>query len=166
MYICALYTIKAKTAFYPSRTVCHFAEMVWPPLTVPALHLRCPGALPQPHVPVSTWNTASSIDMCCKIQSENENKHITLLIDKFFVVLETGREGEWKGKKHPCENEKEGPVAFHMRPHRGPSPQPRPVPPLGIEGVTFWFTGQHPTNWASLAGTLIDHFWYWFLKST
>ena len=35
-------------------------------------------------------------------------------------------------------------------PYWGPGPQPRLVPwPLGIKQVTLWFSGQHPTHWAT-----------------
>ena len=36
-------------------------------------------------------------------------------------------------------------------PYRGPGPQPRRVPSLGIEPVIFWFTGQRSTHWATPA---------------
>ena len=36
-------------------------------------------------------------------------------------------------------------------PYWGPSPQPRPVPWLGIELLTLWFTGWHSIHWATPA---------------
>ena len=36
-------------------------------------------------------------------------------------------------------------------PNCGPDPQPRHVPWLGIEPVTFWFAGQHSMHWATPA---------------
>ena len=33
-------------------------------------------------------------------------------------------------------------------PYWGPGPQPRPVPWLGIELVTLWFTGRYSIHWA------------------
>ena len=33
-------------------------------------------------------------------------------------------------------------------PDLGPGPQPRHVPRMGIEPVTFWFTGWHSIYWA------------------
>ena len=36
-------------------------------------------------------------------------------------------------------------------PHRGPGPQPRHVPWLGMEPATLWFTGQHSVHWATPA---------------
>ena len=51
------------------------------------------------------------------------------------------REGKKKeGEKHQCV------VASHAPPHQGPGPQPRHVPPLGIEPATFQFTGQCSTH--------------------
>ena len=34
-------------------------------------------------------------------------------------------------------------------PNRGPGPQPRHVPWLGIKPVTFWIAGQHSVHWAT-----------------
>ena len=36
----------------------------------------------------------------------------------------------------------------------GPGPQPGHVPWLGIKPLTFWFIGQHPIHWATLARAL------------
>ena len=36
-------------------------------------------------------------------------------------------------------------------PHRGPGPQPRHAPWLGIEPATLWFPGQHSIHWATPA---------------
>ena len=36
-------------------------------------------------------------------------------------------------------------------PSWGPSPQPRPVPRLGIEPATLWFAGWHSIHWATPA---------------
>ena len=36
-------------------------------------------------------------------------------------------------------------------PLRGPDPQPRHVPWLGIELVAFWFSGRHSVHWATWA---------------
>ena len=59
---------------------------------------------------------------------------------------ERGREGEREGKIIIDVREKHRLVAFHMCLYRGPNPQPRHVPLLGIKPVTFQFVGQCPTN--------------------
>ena len=41
-----------------------------------------------------------------------------------------------------------------MHPDRGPNPQPRCVPWLGIQPATLWSRGWHPTHWATLARAL------------
>ena len=40
-------------------------------------------------------------------------------------------------------------------PNRGPGPQPRHVPWLGIKPATFWFTGRHSIHWATPARALM-----------
>ena len=45
-------------------------------------------------------------------------------------------------------------VDSHIPPNRGPGQQPRHVPWLGIELVTFRFTGQHSIHWAALPRAL------------
>ena len=60
----------------------------------------------------------------------------------FLLSPERGREGEREGEKHQCE--KHSSVASCTCPHQRPNPQPRHVPLLGIEPVTFPFAGQCP----------------------
>ena len=70
----------------------------------------------------------------------------------FYLFLidfrERGREGERQGEKHQCETEIPSGCLVHA-PWLGT--KPRHVPWLGIQHRTFWFAGQGPTNWATLA---------------
>ena len=68
----------------------------------------------------------------------NFTRLIFCLIDWF---IERG-EGEGEGKKHQL-------VACCRCPNWGPNVQPKHVPWLGFELVTFCFAEQHPTEWAT-----------------
>ena len=58
-----------------------------------------------------------------------------------------GRKGEIEGEKHQCERETLiGCLSYMPPPGTKPNPQPRHVPWLGIELVTFRFVGLHPTK--------------------
>ena len=61
-----------------------------------------------------------------------------------FIYWKRGREGEREGEKNQCV------IASHTCLNWRPNLQPRHVPWLGIELVTFCFAGQCPTNWATL----------------
>ena len=50
-------------------------------------------------------------------------------------------------------------------PYWGPGLQPRPVPWLGIEPVTFWFTGWHSIHWATPTRAKWFYFKDFFLKN-
>ena len=51
-----------------------------------------------------------------------------------------GREGEREKDKHQCVRETSIHGLSHI-PNQEPGPQPRHVPQLGTELVTFWFAG-------------------------
>ena len=75
-----------------------------------------------------------------------------LLFVCLFVCFRWGwRDGERVGEKHQCV------VASGMPPTGDLALQPRHVPWLGLEPVTFWFTGQHSIHWATLARAEITH---------
>ena len=61
------------------------------------------------------------------------------LLQVFFKILfifrQQGREGEREGEKHQCV------VASYAPPTRDLALKPGTGPRLGIEQVTFWFTG-------------------------
>ena len=59
-----------------------------------------------------------------------------------FLEREEGREKE--EEKHGCVREKHRSVASCTHPHQEPKPQPRHVPRLGIEPVTFTLCGMTP----------------------
>ena len=67
-----------------------------------------------------------------------------------FSERKGGRERE--GEKHQC-------VVASYAPPRGPGPQPRHVPQLGIEPVTHCFTGRHSLHRAMPARA--QNFWVW-----
>ena len=81
-----------------------------------------------------------------------------------FIFGERGREGEIKGKKHPCEREtfiwerKIDQLPLKHTPNWGLNLQPRHVPWQGIELATCCFTGLHPSNWATLVRSTLDFF--------
>ena len=70
----------------------------------------------------------------------------------FFLILTQGyvywfeREGKGEGgerkRERERERERERSIASRMLPNQGWNPQPRYVPWLGIESVTFWCTRQ------------------------
>ena len=64
--------------------------------------------------------------------------------DFIYLFLEIGERKEKERKTSMC-------GCLSCAPYRGPGPQPRHVPWLGIEPVTLWFTGQHSIHWATLA---------------
>ena len=53
-----------------------------------------------------------------------------------------------KGEKHQSTRGTSTGCPLHT-PNRGPGPQPRHVPWLGIKPVTFWIAGQHSVHWAT-----------------
>ena len=57
-----------------------------------------------------------------------------------FIFREREREREREGEKHQCERETSVGCLL-CTPNQGPGLQPRHVPRLGIEPVTFWITG-------------------------
>ena len=65
-----------------------------------------------------------------------------------FSFRERGREGEREGEKHRCVRDTWISCLSH-NPNWGPGPQPRHVPWLGIEPVTFLFTDQHSDHWGT-----------------
>ena len=69
---------------------------------------------------------------------------------RFYLFLERGK-GRKKERKRNIDVWKITLAASHSPPNWGPGPQPRHVPWLGIEPVTFWFAGQHSIHWATLA---------------
>ena len=76
-----------------------------------------------------------------------------------FIYIQRDEKGEREGEKHPCVRETSIAWLSHT-PNWGPGPQPRHVPWWGIKLVTFWFTGQHATHWATPARCAIKgHIW-------
>ena len=72
--------------------------------------------------------------------------------DFIFILFfrERGKEGQGEGEEHQCARETSFGCLSHA-PNRGPGPQPRHVPWLGIELVKFWFASQHSIHWATPA---------------
>ena len=67
-----------------------------------------------------------------------------------FIFRETEREGEREGEKHGCVRETLISYLPHT-PNWEPGLEPRHVPWLGTELVTFWFAGWCSIHWATLA---------------
>ena len=67
-----------------------------------------------------------------------------------FILRESRREGEGEGEKHKCVRDTRIGCLLHA-PYWGPGLKPRHVPWLGIELVTFRFTGWHSVHWATPA---------------
>ena len=67
---------------------------------------------------------------------------------KKFIFRKRGREGNVVRMflSYIDVREKHQSVASRTGPKWGQNPQPRHVPGLGIEPLTFCFAGQHPTN--------------------
>ena len=72
------------------------------------------------------------------------------LKDFIYLFLERGEEREKESEKSM--SEKHWSVASRMHHDRGPNPQPRHVPWLGIKLVTFGFLGRCPTSWGTQSG--------------
>ena len=77
---------------------------------------------------------------------------LLLFLKDFTYFREMGWEGEREGEQHQCAGGTSIGCLLHT-PNWGPGLQPRHVPYLGIEPVTFWFTGRHLIHWATLART-------------
>ena len=71
-----------------------------------------------------------------------------------YIFRESGREGEKKGGKHQWRRDT-WISCFSYIPDWGPGPQSRHVPWLGIEPMTFQFTRQCSTHWATSARHVI-----------
>ena len=77
-----------------------------------------------------------------------------------FIFRDWGREGEREGEKCWCARDTSiGCLSY--TPYRGPGPQPRHVPWLGIEPVTFKFAGRYSAHWAIVARAV---FVFWKLS--
>ena len=71
--------------------------------------------------------------------------HMQLFKKDFsYLFLERGTEGERRSKTSTCS-------CLLCAPYWGPGSQPRHVPWLGIEPMTFWFAGWHSIPWATPA---------------
>ena len=84
-------------------------------------------------------------DCDCTTLSIHKSENIELyryFLGFIFLFLERGKGGKKKGKKHQCV------VASHAPPYWGHDPQPRHVPWLGIEPVTFCVTSLSSIHWA------------------
>ena len=77
-----------------------------------------------------------------------------------YLFRERGREGEREGEKHPCERETSISCLSHT-PNWGPGLQPRHVPWLGIEPVTFLFTAE-PHQSGLICFLFVCLFWGFF----
>ena len=93
------------------------------------------------------------------------NREITLYFLKrfyLFIFREGERKGEREGEKHWHVRDTSVDCLSHTH-NQGPGLQPRHVPWLGIEPVTFQFTGWHSIHWATLARATLSYFY--FLRS-
>ena len=70
---------------------------------------------------------------------------------KIFYLLTLFREREREGERERNSNVPEIHGCLSYAPNYRPGPQPRHVPWLGIEPVTFQFAGQHSIHWATPA---------------
>ena len=71
---------------------------------------------------------------------------LILFFKRFYLFFrEREREGEREGEKHQYVRETSISCLSHAL-SWGPGTQARHVPQLGIEPVTFWFTGWHSTH--------------------
>ena len=78
----------------------------------------------------------------------------SFLIFYLFIFIERRREGEREGEKHQCV--RDTPIGhLSHTPNWGPGPQPRHVPWLGMDLMTFRFAGQHSVYLATPARALL-----------
>ena len=76
-----------------------------------------------------------------------------------FIFRERGSEREREGEKHWCARDTSIGCLLHA-PNWGPSPQPKHVPWLGIEPMTFWFSSWHSVHWVTpvrATSSYLDH---------
>ena len=79
-------------------------------------------------------------------------------LKRFYFFLERGGRREEKRERNIDVRGKHQLVASCTYPDWGPNPQPRHVPWLGMEPVTFCFVGWCPTNWSMMVRAE-GHFW-------
>ena len=130
---------------------------VWLPLTHPAPPPPL-GTCPATQACALTKNwTSEPFGWQAHAQSTDLHKPGLFIFIFIFEFRGRGRAGEREGEKHWCE--KYWLVASHMYPKSGLNLQPRHVPWLGIEPVTFQFLGQCPTklHWSGQTYFLLSH---------
>ena len=82
-----------------------------------------------------------------------------LFKDFIYLFLQRGEGREKERERNNNMREKHRSATSHTCPDQKPNRQPRHIPWLGIEPVTFHFVGQHPTNWATPARAWVFFNW-------
>ena len=108
--------------------------------------------LPKARAGQHVWGTEAPWSYTEKVLTCLTKSLFKIYIYCLCFFLQRGEEREKRGREiSMCS-------CLSCAPHKGPSPQPRNVPWLGIKPVTLWFTGWRSIHWATPARAIVYAF--------